>query len=377
MRRSYRDLVLSSAFVIAIALPMLLHARAGLLGSTGGVLKAEARAAARFPELGEPGFAEGLGAWMEDGFGLRASLLGVYASLRDELRLDPADGQAVVGRDGWLFLSLDGRMRREHQARFPPGGGNLSAWRDFAAGMQAEAEARGMAFAMLIAPDKQTIYPELLPASFGEPWGAPRRAYVARAVEEAGVPVADATEHVAAAKAGGETHYRRDTHWTSWGAYHGYVALIETLREVGMDVSVVGPERLREGSTSTATQGDLERMLGRENSEEERRSLVIQDGLPVETRRLDDAPPGEPSLGTLIVTGGPADAPRLLLYGDSFSSALLPFLAQTFSEVTIIRREGREVDLAKVDRHEADILVFETVERNIRKVPILAPSEGA
>jgi hypothetical protein len=56
-----------------------------------------------------------------------------------------------------------------------------------------------------------------------------------------------------------------------------------------------------------------------------------------------------------------AGAPRLLLYGDSFSEAMQPFLEAQMGHVTVIRRA--HVDGQELQLHQPQVVVVEVLER--------------
>jgi hypothetical protein len=57
----------------------------------------------------------------------------------------------------------------------------------------------------------------------------------------------------------------------------------------------------------------------------------------------------------------PARTGRLLLYGDSFSELMLPFLAQHFGEVTGLPRA--QIDAQDLQNHHPDVVILEVLER--------------
>src|SRR3984893_6570479 len=98
---------------------------------------------------------------VNDRFGLRSQLVHFNSLLRYRLGIS-SNRQVVVGKDGWLFYTADKLMEQHTGADiFTPA--ELESWvRQMEADRDGLAK-RGTAFYIVIAPDKNTIYPEKLP----------------------------------------------------------------------------------------------------------------------------------------------------------------------------------------------------------------------
>ena len=149
--------------------------------------------------------------------------------------------------------------------------------------------------------------------------------------------------------------YRTDHHWTSLGAYYGYVGLAEAL---GYDP--VPLESYQKTTVSTEFYGTVFSSSGvRWVKPDEMDVYVPEEGITVvshtydskgnpveEPRQLYDESflakkdkysmflGGQQSLG--VVTTGNTDKPKLLLIRDSYSDSLLPFLTPHFSEIHLM-----------------------------------------
>ena len=149
--------------------------------------------------------------------------------------------------------------------------------------------------------------------------------------------------------------YRTDHHWTSLGAYYGYVGLAEAL-----GYTPVPLEQYTKTTVSTEFYGTVFSSSGvRWVKPDEMDTYVPEDGITVvshtydskgnpveEPRQLYDKSylskkdkysmflGGQQSLG-VVKTGNP-DKPKLLLIRDSYSDSLVPFLTAHFSEIHLM-----------------------------------------
>ena len=99
--------------------------------------------------------------YVNDRFGLRQQLVDINSLARYRLCLSSTK-EAVIGKDGWLFYTAD-KLMDQHTGVdiFTPA--ELEFWvRQIEADRDWLAK-RGIAFYLMIAPDKNTIYPEKLP----------------------------------------------------------------------------------------------------------------------------------------------------------------------------------------------------------------------
>lgn len=149
------------------------------------------------------------------------------------------------------------------------------------------------------------------------------------------------------AHSGEDLYYRTDHHWTSLGAYYGYTAVMEAM---GLDP--VPLSDYEKTTVSTDFYGTIFSSSGVRWVEPDEIDIYVpEEGVPV-TTYFD----GTPTQGELyvekflkekdqysyflggnqplcVIEGRNPDAPKLLLVRDSYSDALAPFLAESFSEV--------------------------------------------
>lgn len=156
---------------------------------------------------------------------------------------------------------------------------------------------------------------------------------------------------------GEDIFYRTDHHWTSLGAYYGYVALMNGL---GRGDEIVPLENYTKTTVSTEFYGTVFSSSGVRWVEPDEMDIYVpadglnlvtvttdQNGLEVRTPRdfydmsyleVKDKYSmflgGQQALG--VVTTGNTDKPKLLLIRDSYSDSLVPFLTPHFSEIHLI-----------------------------------------
>ncbi len=317
--------LLVALFVTAIAVPGV-----ATLAGAGGDVQRDDTTAAPAPGL------QGLTARFDGHFAFRAGLVRLQAWLRYSLAGVSPLPTVWRGREHWWFYADDGAVE-ETLNQSPLTAAELDEW---CATLKHTADwlgAQGIAYVFAIAPGKQVIYPEFLPAGIVPRAGPTRVDQVVEALRtRTSVPVLDLRDPLLAAKAGGAmVFHRTDTHWNDVGAAIGYRAILRALPPV----PGLAPPAADDAFTLTPTPqpgGDLANMLGLDATigETERR-LVPR---VARRARIVEPPTRERGFGVprmVTVVDDPA-LPRAVFYRDSFGSALIPFLAEHFQRMVAL-----------------------------------------
>ena len=287
--------------------------------------------------------------YVADRFALRQYCVSAWSFLNEKLLRSSADEQVLLGADGFLYYSetlddytgvslTDGELERIAQ--------RLAA-------LQRELEAQGKAFVFTVAPNKNSLYPEAMPAAIENRHSGSNAVRLLLWLEQYGVHYADLFTPLSAEL----LYYRTDTHWTARGAALGADTILAALgRESAYAAHRFGEEGLHVG--------DLYEMLyptgrGRESE-------------TVDLTGLRFTAQGDVNGGNAVTirTACAAGRGRLLCWRDSFGIALYPYLADAFESAVFSR--AADYDLSRFADEDYDAVVLEIVERNL---PRLLPEE--
>jgi len=360
------DRWLAVAFVALLSMP-------ALLGLGGGEARARARAGEPPVTLPSVAAAGGMGPWLQQlqrfaraSFGGRHQLVEWDAELKQAFGLDRSYGSDVTeGRDGWLFYRVHrGTQGVRPELPFPPT--ELDRWVQGLADRRRKVEAAGAAFLVLFAPDKETVYPDLLPAGFPGPLATSRLDALQARLRAEGTTVVDLRPALTAARAPGgrfsrwPLYWRTDTHWNTLGAL---VAARPVLAELGArfpGVHVPTDEEIEIQETPSGA-GDLVRMRGLPDLSGELRieGRLRAPTCPAATGYDLDA---RSDLTQHLVCPG-APIRRAMIFHDSMMVAMLPALAPAFERSTWSRQAV--VDPASLAREAPQVVIFEVVERTL------------
>lgn len=281
-----------------------------------------------------------------DNFYLRQDMITAWSALNAKGLRSSITEDVVLGSGGWLYFAdtlpdytgLDPMTDREI----------FSAAHNL--GLMAEyCEDQGAKFLFTVAPNKNSLYwanmPDLDLPSARKPHDAKR---LAEALAGQGV---DYLDLFALFREQEETlYFKTDSHWNGKGAALAADAVNEALgRSSGYFDGPFHPDEVHKG--------DLYDMLYPAGEELET-DQVYDGALTIEY----DAPIRSAENLTIMTHGGGEGS--LLMFRDSFGNNLYPYLADSFDAALFSRSMPYRLDL--VSQREADYVVAELVERNLR-----------
>lgn len=360
--------ILCFGFVLYLFLPLLQQTLAPF--ELPGVK--EGRKKMAFPSLHKFGvekFTTRFERYYNDNFGFRDFLIKLSNSLKFHLFGVSSTEQVLIGKDGWLFLTagtnLDSKPRRRSLTQ--------NTLQRKAASFQKKSDtlaALGIKYLLVIAPDKNSIYPEYYPAHLKPPSTGKYEQFLKYMREHTTVALSDIKPRLLSAKTEGELYFRGDSHWNDLGAFFGYLAITEELKRLFPNIkpSALEEFKLYERPGAYA----LVRMLGifkpqqfpstyvkRKvpdlwyNLARKQRSrhapFVVRRNFPIQ----DHFPP----VSELI--------PKGIVYRDSFFARLASFVSYNFAELHMYSTQYYKFDLELIKKEQPSIVIEEIVERNL------------
>ena len=290
-----------------------------------------------------PDYPEGLSRYVNDRFFLRQEAVTLWAELNAKLLGSSVTKDVLCGTEGWLYFTptLPDYTRSGLMSQ-------RALWcaaRRLAL-LQEYAEAQGGQFLFVIAPNKNSLYPEHMPALPRAEASSNAEALLSLLAEQ---DVA-ALDLFALFRAQDETlYYPRDTHWNVKGAALAADALLAAL---GRESAYFGADFAEAGHRS-----DLYEMLFPAGTETDP-DYVYSPGFSFSASSTNA---DSIRLTTQCGTGDGS----LLMYRDSFGRALYPYLAERFEEASFSRKD----DYDPTALAPGGCMVIELCERNLKNLP--------
>jgi hypothetical protein len=360
-------LVIAVFGLIALA-PMALQI-AGAAGS-GAAENRVLAPAPRWEDLKRPlKLSRLLETYVNDHFGLRDRLVRLNAVARHALGVS-SNPQVAIGRDGWLFYTAE-RIMEQHTGQdvFTPA--ELERW---VAQMQADRDwlaRRGIPFFIVLAPDKNTIYPEMIPQYPHPPGTVTRADQVAARLKGTAIPFIDPRAAIIAAKAQHPDIYPKgDSHWGPRAALIAYDMLMAELKPKFPTLEQVRLDDFT--SRQGGVPGDLLYLMGL-HGDVPSRGEILTSTLPEHILRTEPVPklPGWGWPMTLRVTDR-TQAPRAVIFGDSFTDYVLGPMALygMFRESVFTHHNLANFNFTLVDGFKPDLVVYVVAERYLKTIPL-------
>ena len=289
--------------------------------------------------------------WFNDRFALRQEYITLWAKLNSSLFRTSTSDDVVLGTDGWLYYAP---TLADYLGSAPMTERELFCAAETLALLNENAEAQGANFLFVIAPNKNSLYPEHMP--FVRTPGASNAERLTALLAERGVPTADLFSAFSAEE--DTLYFATDSHWNGKGAALAADTLLANLgKESGFFSGAF---------TETSHRGDLYEMLcpaGRATEVD----YAPSQGFTYQVTSNSDNPDS-----ITLTTESAADG-RLLCYRDSFGRNLFPFLAESYGEATF----RRSTDFSPAGLAAGDTMILELVERNLRYLNTCAPEYAA
>jgi hypothetical protein len=222
---------------------------------------------------------------------------------------------------------------------------------------------RGIQYMFVIAPDKQSVYPEHLPS-----WLKPIRHHTKLDQffdymrTHSTVTVLDLRPALRAAKQIAPTYYKTDSHWNSFG---GFVACQQILKNLPQKTPTTGWLSLDsfEFEKEKFTGGDLTILLGGVYGEEDDVALVPKSHFPPLVETVQNP---KFAVSTCFTSNYSAEG-TCIVFRDSFGPALMPFLGYHFKTVGYFWLPGG-FDTNCIDETKPNVVISEIVERHFNNI---------
>jgi len=270
------------------------------------------------------------------------------------------DFKVLSGRDDWLFLQNDSNdVIGQHTGRVTFEDEVHRGWATVLARRRTSAIAAGTIWVLAIVPDKEAVYAEHLPAEIVPSSRRPVHELLEIA-QHSQAPTLYLLDALVAAKPEAELFPKTDTHWNYRGAYVGYRAICDRLRQEGVDLEVFEGQEIE--WDSELVEGDLGSKL-REPAESPRllpRMTTVHSALVYDNEVNNH--------GRVKVFERPSpDAPTCVVFGESFAEALLIFLRESFRRLVFVHTSMYVDEI--VEQERPDVVLSIPIERFLVRVP--------
>ena len=294
--------------------------------------------------------------YYQDNFVLKMFLFNLYNRIQlGVFATSPLPKKVVLGTDGWLFIG-DGysSVTLESKAVVNFSDEELKAIKQNLLERNEWLKGKGIDYYIAIAPEKQTFYGNYLPIKKGDrptKWeqfeGVMHNSNVA-VINLADPLVPHQSENL---------YYKTDSHWNDLGGFWAYRAIVDKVRETHEQVRCLGIRDF-EVCHEAKYDGDLARML---NVMWVENQTILTNRRPFARLVASDIP--DYRNAEIARFRGGANNLKVLVFRDSFCTAMVDYIKESFGETVFIW--SYNFDKKLIEKEKPDIIIQEVVEREL------------
>lgn len=348
---------------------------------SGKISESENRVLASFPSLiGEDGklteqYFSKFKSWFNDNIGFRTDYVALNGWLQYNVLHHSPSSKVEIGKDGWMFYTLDNNVDMAKGAYPNFGSDILQLTCERQTRIQEKLAEKGIDYVLVLPASKVSIYPEYIASADCQVRETPSDLLAAYLKENSNVNVIKLKDALLKEKENHQLYFKTDTHWNDWGAYTAYREIITQLNAMGLCDAQIAEVSVEEGTYK----GEFSAMMGNRNllPEEKCPETVIRN--PTSHSIADQEP--AVSIQNLLLSQNNhnpfyayenptrEDQPSVLLFGDSlFAYWTMPELfAESFSRFSYIWN-NYEIDENIIDLFEPDIVICTIGERYLNQL---------
>ncbi|MDD4494332.1 MAG: hypothetical protein PHV32_08305 [Eubacteriales bacterium] len=331
---------------------------------------AEKRTLSEMPKLVDDGkintdFTGQFDTFFSENFGLRSNMITAYSALAYHLTGDSVNDKVIAGKDGWLFYyeTIDDYV-----------GKNTLSDSDIRSlykilQMQKEfLEEKGISFIFIVAPNKNSIYPEFMPERYVKSESESSLEKLNKYLSQKDVAYVDLQEHLTLGRSAEQLYHKKDTHWNNYGAMLACSAIFDKVGELIPEYAFneyTGVAYTAEKSWN----GDLDTMLFPALNKKDvqfRFDIEMKYKYKKPLRTFEDI-----KIETELTHMSETENKRLLMFRDSFANAMIPFLSNEFDYAMYSRSVPYDYNL--INEADPDVVILEIAERNLKNLLLSSP----
>lgn len=332
---------------------------------------------------GIPDYIRGLEAWWTDSMAFRQLFIRQFNLIRMSVGIGPQNN-VLIGKDGWLFDSSaqldDFRNSKLLTAA------EINSWREYLLFRHLDAKKHGAKYIFVIIPNKESVYAEYMPDNVTKLTDKSRIDQIVESVKDDGVAVLDLRKILEEGKKHNlRIYHQNDIHWNLIGANYGQFAIAQALApdfpELKPELHPLDDFAFVSGNevnkAGIVYYGGLILWMGLADLKREYEP-IFKTAKPgcTEPAELDLTPwqglSEQQKAQNFKATACKAGNYRAVVFRDSFSELLMPYLSETYQYIAYLWLP-RPVPMSAWNHFlgsaHPDIVIDETVERFLEIIP--------
>lgn len=303
----------------------------------------------------------------DNDFNGRSFLINLYIKFKSNiLETPPLPQKVITGKNDFLFL-VNYNSMDDYRNVYPFTDVQLDSILVQLIANQQFMDSLGVKYYVVVTPTKPRIYPEFLPDYVKKVGQVSRLSQLKKQLQMTGTAInfLDLTDTILQSKYLGDLYFKNDSHWNELGAFIGYSKLMQIINRDFPDIPV---RKIDEYKKIIGQENDLDlaKVLGKDIGFSEP-AIKLKSVILSETVNIPhDYPIPEIKKKNpfyVISTSNKNGRRKLIMYRDSFSGSLTPFMSESFNRGIFIWKYS--LDKNFIFREKPDVVVQQIVERHI------------
>jgi hypothetical protein len=370
--KKWFNLVLVGGFALALLLPTIYWA----CHFKKDKAIDEYRSLAAFPNLSDESALRDYGKYFEkyydDHFGCRETFIAFDLMAKRALSSTEIAPYVLAGNDGWLYY-LGDNMINNHLGISKLTLRRLKIWQATLEQRRDWLAARGIKYLFIVVPNKESVYPDYLPGWLKQ---SPTKSdqFVKYMRLHSTVEILDLRPALRAMRDQDSLFYKTDTHWNLMGGFVAYGIIMSKLSNEIPGLTPINRENFEIQQVS-ATGGDLARSAGEPDlidgniytftpkPQLPKLEFYDESGNQWNWRQFGSLPLPRTASTSGITTINSQCTNNAIIFGDSYTIAMEPFLGYHFGKCVYFRHE---FDSGNINHIKPVVVMDEMIERYLR-----------
>ncbi|MGA9535349.1 MAG: hypothetical protein WBR24_05530, partial [Desulfobacterales bacterium] len=307
-------------------------------------------------------------AYFNDHFGYRKLFIRRYNRIMKKYFAKSPVPNVLIGKNNWLFYTFS-NLIDDFVGADPFTQDELETWWSNLEHKRNWLAKHGIRYLFVVAPNKQTIYPEYLPDYLQKDRGQSRlQQLLAYLKMHSDISILDLSAALNEEKKRHRVYYLTDTHWNDRGAYAAYLAIMDRVGQWFPTV-LLKQSKIIENKNIPGPGGDLAKMLDMTDTmREENPVLKVQQTTcsPEINKAVADfmKTPADLIRSKPFMTKCDTSKLRAVVFRDSFFNAVVPFIAEDFNRIDYVWKPYDHAIMKELrEQQKPQIVIEEMVER--------------
>jgi len=305
-------------------------------------------------------------AYFNDHFGYRNLFIRRYNRIMKKYFAKSPVPDVLIGKNNWLFYANDSLLQ-DFVGSDPFSPEELEIWRLNLENKRNWLEKKGIRYLFVVAPNKQTIYPEYLPDYLQKDHRNSRlKQLLAYLNKHSDISILDLSSTLIEEKKQHRIYHQTDTHWNDCGAYTAYRAIMDRVGQWFPEVPFT-QNRIVKTESIVGKGGDLAGMMHMADTiQEERLVLKVHPTAcsPKIEQDIADFWKTPDNLKKPFITKCDKAKLYAVIFRDSFFSAIVPFISEDFNQIVYLWKPYDHAIMKElIEQKKPQLVIEEMVER--------------